>query len=61
MVDNIKCDLSGLAPWKIDFLVYKKKENKTFQFKALTLEKKLWTLVYEDNQAIIYRNIKNSR
>lgn len=62
--NNLKCDLSSLKAWDIDFLVLKKNKKIESQINLLLepLDRPLavppWKLVFEDEQAIIYHNQK---
>jgi len=69
LVNNLRCDLTSLDPWKIDFLILQKKEKKDNQKEdrsplitpmgpppALPP----WKIVYEDEKTMVYRNLDNA-
>ena len=63
--ENLRCDLTTIKSWKIDYLIFQKKE------KSDEIDENLvkpigppqaeppWVIAYEDDQALIYHNMSN--
>ena len=61
---KLRCSLQPLEPWRIDFLIIEKNQGKDKNdptdlvgWPPATFP---WKLIYEDDQAMIYRNLKNA-